>query len=95
MAVRSRLQLRLPPVSISPDDTFASRLFTTDELIYMVRTHYAETDDDSDYTELLIFDWSGSFKYRMKIENIFILKALREGDTLVLNASRNWFGPDC
>lgn len=66
-----------------PDDTFASRLFTTDELIYIVRTHYAETDDDSDYTELLIFDWSGSFKYRMKIENIFTGTALDAGNNIL------------
>lgn len=59
-----------------PDDTFTSRLFTTDELIYIVRTHYAETESESDYTELLIFGWDGSFKYRLKIDNIFTGTAL-------------------
>lgn len=59
-----------------PEDTFTNRLFTTDELIYIVRTHYAESDDETDYTELLIFDWNGSFKHRFTIGSTFTATAI-------------------
>lgn len=58
-----------------PGDSFVSRLYTYDQGICIVRTCFSDSDDE-DFTEILMFDWNGTFKYKYSISKAFTSTAL-------------------
>lgn len=64
-----------------PGDEFVSRLFTNDRVVCIVRTCLSDSDDDR--TEVLLFGWDGTFRYRFCIGKTFTSTALDFRDSVL------------